>query len=50
MIARATTAEIDTVRTSIDHAVDAFRESVLPALHGRSGYEAPGVEFSGAPG
>ena len=33
MIARATTADIDTVRTSIDDAVDVFRESVLPALH-----------------
>jgi heme-degrading monooxygenase HmoA len=46
MIARATTAEIDTVRTSIDHAVDAFRESVLPALHGRSGYEGSYVLLS----
>jgi hypothetical protein len=39
MIARATIAEIDPVRVSVDQAVDVFRESVLPALHEQDGYE-----------
>jgi heme-degrading monooxygenase HmoA len=39
MIARATMAEIDPVRMSIDDAVELFRESVLPALHEQPGYE-----------
>lgn len=46
MIARATTADIDTVRTSIDEAVDVFRESVLPALHEQPGYEGSYVLLS----
>ena len=46
MIARATTADIDTVRTSIDDAVDVFRESVLPALHEQPGYEGSYVLLS----
>ena len=39
MIARATMAEIDPVRMSVDDAVELFRESVLPALHEQPGYE-----------
>jgi heme-degrading monooxygenase HmoA len=39
MIARATMAEIDPVRMSIDDAVELFRESVLPALHEQPGYD-----------
>jgi heme-degrading monooxygenase HmoA len=39
MIARVTTADIDTVRTSVEDAVEVFRESVLPALHEQPGYE-----------
>jgi heme-degrading monooxygenase HmoA len=39
MVARATMAEIDPVRMSIDQAVDVFRESVVPALHDQPGYE-----------
>jgi len=39
MIARATMAEIDPVRMSVDDAVELFRESVIPALHEQPGYE-----------
>jgi heme-degrading monooxygenase HmoA len=39
MIARATVAEIDPIRTSVDQAVDLFRESVVPALHEQEGFE-----------
>ena len=39
MVARATVAEIDPVRMSIEDAVELFRESVLPALHEQDGYE-----------
>ena len=39
MIARATMAEIDPVRMSIDQAVELFRTSVVPALHEQPGYE-----------
>jgi heme-degrading monooxygenase HmoA len=39
MIARATMAEIDPVRMSVDEAVQLFRESVVPALHEQPGYE-----------
>ena len=39
MVARATLAEIDPVRMSIDDAVELLRESVLPALHEQAGYE-----------
>jgi heme-degrading monooxygenase HmoA len=39
MIARATMAEIDPVRMSVDDAVELFRESVLPALHEQPGYD-----------
>jgi heme-degrading monooxygenase HmoA len=46
MIARATIAEIDPVRMSVDEAVDLFRESVLPALHEQPGYEGVYVLLS----
>jgi heme-degrading monooxygenase HmoA len=46
MVARATIAEIDTMRTSIDSAVELFRESVLPALHEQEGYEGVYVLLS----
>lgn len=39
MIARATMAEIDPVRMSVDDAVELFRGSVVPALHAQPGYE-----------
>ena len=39
MVARATLAEIDAVRMSIEDAVELFRESVVPALHEQEGYE-----------
>jgi heme-degrading monooxygenase HmoA len=39
MIARATMAEIDPIRMSVDQAVEVFRDSVLPALHEQAGYE-----------
>jgi heme-degrading monooxygenase HmoA len=39
MIARATMAEIDPVRMSVEEAVELFRESVVPALHEQPGYE-----------
>jgi heme-degrading monooxygenase HmoA len=46
VIARATIAEIDTVRTSIDNAIELFRESVLPALHEQEGYQGVYVLLS----
>ena len=39
MIARATVAEIDPIRVSLDQAVNVFREAVLPSLHEQDGYE-----------
>jgi heme-degrading monooxygenase HmoA len=46
MIARATIAEVDPVRMSIDAAVDLFRESVLSALHEQDGFEGVYVLLS----
>jgi heme-degrading monooxygenase HmoA len=46
MIARATMAEIDPVRMSVDEAVELFRESVIPALHEQTGYEGVYVLLS----
>ena len=46
MVARATMAEIDPVRMSIDDAVDLFRGSVVPALHDQEGYEGVYVLLS----
>jgi heme-degrading monooxygenase HmoA len=46
MIARATMAEIDAVRMSVDQAVDLFRESVVPALQEQPGFEGVYVLLS----
>jgi heme-degrading monooxygenase HmoA len=46
MVARATLAEIDVVRMSVDSAVEVFRESVLPALHEQDGFEGVYVLLS----
>jgi heme-degrading monooxygenase HmoA len=46
VIARVTTADIDTVRLSIEDAVEVFRESVLPALNEQPGYEGSYVLLS----
>ncbi len=39
MVARVTLAEVDAVRMRMDEAVELYRESVLPALEARPGYE-----------
>jgi heme-degrading monooxygenase HmoA len=46
MVARATHAEIDAVRTNVHDAVDRFKESVVPALHEQEGYEGAYVLLS----
>jgi heme-degrading monooxygenase HmoA len=46
MVARVTTAEIDTVRTSAEDAIEVFRASVLPALHDQPGFEGAYVLLS----
>ena len=46
MVARATIADIDTVRMSIEDAVDLFRDSVVPALQEQAGYEGVYVLLS----
>ena len=46
MVARATMADIDTVRMSIEDAVELFRESVLPALHEQEGFDGVYVLLS----
>jgi heme-degrading monooxygenase HmoA len=46
MIARVTLAEIDSVRMSVDHAVELFRDSVVPALREQDGYEGVYVLLS----
>jgi heme-degrading monooxygenase HmoA len=46
MVARVTLAEIDAVRMSVDHAVELFRDSVVPALHEQEGYEGVYVLLS----
>ena len=46
MVARATLADIDTVRMSVDDAVELFRESVLPALNEQEGYRGVYVFLS----
>jgi len=46
MVARATMAEIDPVRMSIDDAVELFRGSVVPALHDQEGFEGVYVLLS----
>jgi heme-degrading monooxygenase HmoA len=39
MVARVTPAEIDVVRMSPRHAIEVFKESVVPALQEQEGYE-----------
>ena len=39
MVARVTLAEFDTVRLSIDDAVELYKESVVPELQQQQGYE-----------
>src|SRR5215510_463703 len=39
MVARATIAEIDFLRMSLDESVDVFRDSVVAALKEQDGYE-----------
>jgi heme-degrading monooxygenase HmoA len=46
MVARATTAEIDAVRMSVDEAIALFHDSVLPALRDQEGYEGAYVLLS----
>lgn len=46
VVARVTLAEIDAVRMSVDKAVEVFRDSVVPALHEREGYEGAYVLLS----
>jgi heme-degrading monooxygenase HmoA len=46
MIARATTAEIDAVRVSVDESIALFHASVLPALQDQDGYEGAYVLLS----
>jgi heme-degrading monooxygenase HmoA len=46
MVARATMAEIDTLRTSVDNAVELFRDSVVPALREQAGFEGVYVLLS----
>jgi heme-degrading monooxygenase HmoA len=46
MIARATMAEVDPVRTSVGDAVVVFQDSVLPALREQDGFEGAYVLLS----
>jgi hypothetical protein len=39
MYSRVTLLEIDTLRTTVDEAVELFEEEVLPALREQEGYE-----------
>jgi heme-degrading monooxygenase HmoA len=48
MVARATIAEVDPVRVSLDQAVELFEQSVVPALREQDGYE--GVQVLLSPG
>jgi heme-degrading monooxygenase HmoA len=38
MVARVTLAEVDTMRISLDDAIELYRSSVAPALRGEDGY------------
>jgi heme-degrading monooxygenase HmoA len=46
MIARVTSAEIDPIRTTVDEAIEVFRDSVVPALHEQDGFEGVYLLFS----
>jgi heme-degrading monooxygenase HmoA len=39
MVARVTLAEIDTVRLSLEDAIDLYQASVIPAMREQDGYE-----------
>jgi heme-degrading monooxygenase HmoA len=39
MVARVTLAEVDTVRVSLEAAIDRYRTSVIPAMEAQDGYE-----------
>jgi heme-degrading monooxygenase HmoA len=39
MVARVTLAEVDTVRVSLDDAIELYEHSVLPALQEQEGFE-----------
>jgi heme-degrading monooxygenase HmoA len=38
MVARVTLAEVDTMRVSLDDAIELYRASVLPAMREQDGY------------
>ena len=46
MVARATIAELDPVRMSVERAVEVFEDSVVPALQEQDGYEGTYVLVS----
>jgi heme-degrading monooxygenase HmoA len=46
MVARATIAELDPVRMSVERAVEVFEDSVLPALEEQDGYDGAYVLVS----
>ena len=39
MVARVTLAEVDTVRVSLDDAIELYKASVIPAMQEQEGYE-----------
>lgn len=47
MVARVTAAEIDPVRQDPRHAVERFKDVLVPALHEQDGYEGCYVLLSG---
>ena len=39
MVARVTLADVDTVRVSLDEAIELYKASVIPAMEREEGYE-----------
>jgi heme-degrading monooxygenase HmoA len=39
MVARVTLAEVDTVRVSLEEAIELYKASVIPAMQEQDGYE-----------
>lgn len=39
MVARVTLADIDTMRISVEDAVERFKQTIVPPLHEQPGYE-----------
>jgi len=39
MVARVTLAEVDTIRVSLEDAIELYRRSVVPAMQEQGGYE-----------